>query len=175
MKEEQNVQISTFWSNLFKAPTEKEDLESVLLSMPPFAELKKKHIRLLMNLVHNRVYQPNEKLFVQGDPGIALFIVREGEIVVSNEDEENNVHKLATFSRGDFFGELAMLDNEVRSASATAIKESSVAVIFKPDIDEFIDRNPKEGVQILRGISRIIATRLRLVNQEYYKLFRQSK
>lgn len=174
MKKESNISQSTFWSNLFKAPTETEDLESVLSAMPPFKELKKKYIKQLINIVHNRVYQPNEYIFMQGDPGIGLFIIREGEIIVTNTDNEGNKHELAAFSRGDFFGELAMLDDAVRSASAIAHKESNVAVIFKPDLDEFMNRNPKQGNKILLGISKIITTRLRIVNEEYFDLYRKT-
>jgi len=109
---------------------------------------------------------------MQGDPGIGLFIIREGEIVITYTDDEGEKYELATFTRGDFFGELAMLDDTSRSASAIAHKESNVAVIFKPDLDEFMNRYPKQGNKILLGISKIVTTRLRLVNQEYFGLYR---
>ena len=77
-------------------------------------------------------------------------------------------------TRGDFFGELALLDEEKRSASAIALKDSQVAVIFKPDLDEFVETHSKEGIQILRGISQIVATRLRNLNQDYFTLYNKT-
>ena len=162
---------SSFWANLFKTPAEKSDLEELLLSMPPFEELSSKYIKLLMQIIHNRAYESNEYIFYQGDPGIALYIIRDGSVAITQTVAENKVIELAELERGDFFGELALLDDEVRSGSAIAIEPSSLAVIFKPDLDEFIERYPKVGIKILRGISTIISTRLRRLNDEYFSLY----
>lgn len=161
---------SSFWQNLFKTPTEKDDLEEVLKSMPPFRNLKSHHLKLLIKVIHNRVYTANEHIFFQGDPGIGLYIIVDGEVLITRE-EEHHRFDLALLNRGDFFGEIALLDEEKRSASAIALKETQIAVIFKPDLDEFVEKFPKEGVNILRGISQIIATRLRNLNQDYFALY----
>jgi len=167
--EEQNKTIreSSFWANLFKAPTEKSDLENVLLSMPPFKTFGSNYMKLLMKLIHNRYYAANEYVFYQGDPGIGLYIIREGEVLITQTMKDNRQYDLVKFQRGDFFGELALLDNYPRSASAIAIKDSNLAVIFKPDLDEFVEKYPKKGIHILRGMSQIIATRLRNVHADY--------
>ncbi|MCX6167802.1 MAG: cyclic nucleotide-binding domain-containing protein [Ignavibacteriales bacterium] len=161
---------SSFWSNLFKTPTEKSELEEVLLSMPPFQNLNSKLLKLLMKTFHNRVYSANESIFLQNDPGIALYIIISGEVLIS-QDAEGDRFDLALLGRGDFFGEIALLDGEKRSASATALKESQLAVIFRPDLYEFVEAHPKEGINILRGISIIVATRLRNLNQDYFSLY----
>lgn len=162
---------SSFWANLYKTPAEKSDLEHLLLAMPPFENLSSKYIKHLMQLIHNRVYEANEYVFYQGDPGIGLYIVREGSVIIKQNIDENKALELAILKRGDFFGELALLDDEVRSGSAVALAPSSIAVIFKPDLDEFIERYPKVGIKILRGISTIISTRLRRINDEYFSMY----
>ncbi|MCZ7601307.1 MAG: cyclic nucleotide-binding domain-containing protein [Melioribacteraceae bacterium] len=162
---------SSFWANLFKTPGEKSDLEELLLAMPPFENLRGKYIKLLMQIIHNRVYEANEYIFYQGDPGIGLYIVREGSVVIKQSIDDKEPIDMATLTRGDFFGELALLDDEVRSGSAVALEACSIAVIFKPDLDEFIERYPKAGLKILKGISTIISTRLRRVNDEYFSLY----
>ena len=165
---------SSFWANLFKTPAEKNDLEKVLLAMPPFQKLNSKIIKQLMKIIHNRSYEENEYIFYQGDPGIGLYIIIEGEVTILQTIEEGRVMELAHLKRGDFFGEMALLDEEVRSGSAIALKPSNMAVIFKPDLDEFIEQFPKTGVQILRGISIIITTRLRKVNDEYFSYYKEN-
>lgn len=162
---------SSFWTNLFKTPTEKSDLEQVLLSMPPFKNLSNKNFASLLKLFHNRVYAPNEYIFYQNDPGIGLYVIINGEILITFEAEDNERFDLAHLTRGDFFGELALLDNENRSASAIALKDSQLAVIFKPDLDEFIEAHPVEGIKILRGMTQIISRRLRNLNQDYIELY----
>jgi CRP-like cAMP-binding protein len=169
------IRSSSFWANLFKAPAEKSDLENVLHSMPPFKELNSKYLKLLLKLIHNRLYAPNEHIFYQGDPGIGLYIIRDGEVVVNKTTEDGEQFDLASFHRGDFFGELALLDEETRSASAIAMKETKIAVLFKPDLDEFIETYPKQGIKILRGLSQIIATRLREVNEDYLELYNSTR
>ncbi len=161
------IRASSFWANMFKSPDNKTDLENVLMAMPPFKGFDRKHTKLFMQLIHDRLYQANEYIFYQGDPGICLYIIRDGEVLISQADEHGHDHELVKFSRGDFFGELALIDDEFRSASAVALKETHIAVIFKPDLDEFIEKFPRHGISILRGISQIIATRLRNVNQDY--------
>lgn len=165
------VKTSTFWSNLFKAPAERTDIEEVLLSMPPFEGFNSTHLKNFMKIVHNRVYTSGEYIFFQGDPGIALYVIREGEVKIVKQSENGKETELARFSRGDFFGELALLDNDVRSASALAVKDSKLAVIFKPDLESFIDKFPKKGNRILKGLAQIIATRLRLLDDEFLSLY----
>ncbi len=165
---------SSFWANLFKTPTEKSELEEVLLSIPPFQSFSSKLLRLLMKVIHNRVYAANEYIFSQSDPGIALYIIIKGEVLITR-DEDSDRFDLALLGRGDFFGELALLDESKRSASAIAMKESQLAVIFKPDLDEFVEAYPKVGVNILRGISTIVATRLRNLNQDYFNLYQSTR
>lgn len=167
------IKRSSFWSNLFKAPSADADLEEVLQAMPPFEKLSSKYIKLLLQIMHNRVYQAGEYIFYEGDPGVGLYIIREGEVVIKQENNEYVEKELAVLGRGDFFGELAMLDNEIRSASAIALKDTNVAVIFKPDLDEYIDKYPSKGVHILRGLSSIITVRLRKLNYDYLTLLNE--
>lgn len=170
----QEMTKSSFWANLFKTPTEKSELEEVLLSMPPFKNLSNKNMKLLMKVLHNRIYAANEYIFYQGDPGIGLYLIIRGEILIT-EEMNGERFDLSLLTRGDFFGELALLDDEKRSASAIALKDSQLAVIFKPDLDEFVETHSKDGIQILRGISQIVATRLRNLNQDYFTLYNKTR
>lgn len=166
---------SSFWANLFKTPTKKDDLENVLLSMPPFEKLEPKYFKILLKLIHYRAYTANEYIFMQKDPGIGLYLIIKGEVLITEETEDGERFDLANLGRGDFFGELALLDEETRSASAIALKDSQLAVLFKPDLDEFVETHPKEGIKILRGMSQIIATRLRNLNHDYLSLYNRTR
>jgi CRP-like cAMP-binding protein len=170
MKENEKVVRSSFWANVFKPPTDKSDLFEILSTIPMFAELSKRDLSVLFNIIHNRSYIKAEYIFHQGDPGIGMYIIREGEVRIERKLTSGESIPLAKFKSGDFFGELALVDDEKRSASAIADTDSKVAVIFKPDLDEFISRFPKKGIQILQGISHVTAVRLRQVNEENIKL-----
>lgn len=166
---------SSFWANFFRAPSDNTDLERSLKSIPLFTHLTVKDLKLLLNLIHNRNYLPGEYIFYQGDPGIGLYIIRDGEVIIQRQTNEGEIISLATFGKGDFFGELALVDGEKRSASAIAKTETRLGVIFKPDLDDFIDKFPKKGVRILQGIAHIIAERLRRLNEEHIALQSENK
>ncbi len=161
---------SSFWSNIFNSPGEKTELQHSLRSIPIFKELSSRDTLNLINLFHNRNYLAGEYIFYQTDPGIGLYIIREGEVIIQRNIDSDLIITLATFVQGDFFGELALIDGEKRSASAIAKTDTKLAVIFKPDLDDFIERFPKKGIKILQGITEIVSTRLRKLNEEHISL-----
>lgn len=161
---------SKFWANIFNPPTEADELVISLQAIPLFKTLNKKDFSILMNIIHNRNFLADEFIFYQGDPGIGLYIIREGEVIISRESEAGDKVTLAVFQKGDFFGELALIDNDTRSASAIAKTDAKLSVIFKSDLDEFIEKYPKKGIRILKGIAEITALRLRILNEDYFYL-----
>ncbi|MBN1638045.1 MAG: cyclic nucleotide-binding domain-containing protein [Ignavibacteriales bacterium] len=163
-------QRSSFWANLFKRPTEMSELKNLLRSIPPFEKLSSKYLNQIIKLTHNRNYEENEFIFYQGDPGMSLYIVRSGGVVVSYLREDNTEINLAEYSTGDFFGELALIDGDTRAASAYATEKTNLTILFKPDLDDFIKKYPNKGIEIQEGIMKIITTRLRNIYNEYFEL-----
>lgn len=171
MTEENKKTIhSSFWANIFHTPTESDELVNSIQAIPLFKSLTKKDITGLLGIIHNRNYIAGEYIFYQGDPGIGLYLIRDGEVLISRESKKGDKITLAVFQKGDFFGELALIDNDKRSASAIAQSDTKLSVIFKPDLDEFIEKYPKKGVKILQGIAEITAVRLRTLNEDYFNL-----
>ena len=176
MTEENKKTIhSSFWANIFHTPTETDELVTSLKNIPLFKSLTKKDVSSLLNLMHERIYVSGEYIFYQGDPGLGLYLIREGEVIISRESDKNEKIQLAVIQKGDFFGELALVDNEKRSASAIANTDTKLSVIFKPDLDEFIEKYPKKGIKILQGIAEITALRLRTMNEDYFNLRTEKK
>ncbi|MBN2570667.1 MAG: Crp/Fnr family transcriptional regulator [Ignavibacteriales bacterium] len=163
-------QRSSFWANLFKRPTEMSELKNLLKSIPAFENLNSKYLNMLIKITHNRNYEENEFVFYQGDPGMCLYIVRSGKVVISYLNDNNTEINLANYETGDFFGELALIDGETRAASAYATEKTNLTILFKPDLDEFIKKFPTKGIEIQQGIMKIITTRLRNLYNEYFEL-----
>ncbi len=175
--EEKNEEVihSSFWSNLFNAPTEKSDMLKSLQAIPIFKELSKKDLSLITELIHYRNYLAGEFIFYQDDPGLGLYLIREGEVTIAQVNSSGENLPLAYLFKGDFFGELALIDGEKRSATAIAKTDAKIAVIFKPDIDEFIEKYPSKGIKILKGILQIVTYRLRKINNEFLKINHSQK
>ena len=171
MAEEQKKTVhSSFWANIFHPSTEQDELFKSLQTVPLFKTLSKKDFIVLKNNIHKRNHLAGEFIFYQGDPGIGLYIIKNGKVIISRESDDGDKITLAVFQQGDFFGELALIDNDTRSASAIAEVDTELYVIFKPDLDEFIEKYPKKGIKILTGISEITASRLRNLNEDYFNL-----
>ena len=176
MPEEKKKTIhSSFWANIFNPPTESDDLVKTLRSIPIFKSLTKRDFSTFISIFHNRNYLSGEYIFYQGDPGIGLYIIRDGQVEIVRDNEKGDKLTLATIQKGDFFGELALIDGEKRSASAVAKNDTRLSVIFKPDLDEFIEKYPKKGIKILQGIAEITTVRLRSLNEDYFKIRTEHK
>jgi len=176
MAEEKKKTIhSSFWANIFNPPTESDDLVKSLRLIPIFKSLTKRDFSTFLGIIHNRNYLAGEYIFYQGDPGIGLYIIREGEVEIVRENDKGDKLTLAAIHKGDFFGELALIDGEKRSASAMAKSDTRLSVIFKPDLDEYIEKYPKKGINILQGIAEITAIRLRTLNEDYFKIRTEHK
>lgn len=162
---------SSFWANLFKTHAEKDEITEILTSTPPFSTFTDKDIELLLPIMHNRIYTANEYIYFQDDPGTAFYFIQEGEVSLEMSFNDNKKFNVGRYKKGDIFGELSMLENEKRYASAIALKDSKLIVIFKPDLDEFIDKYPKKGIMVLRGISQIFAHRFSNLTRDYINFF----
>lgn len=169
--EKSKLLTHSYWANVFKGTPKKRELMNELRELPPFAGLKKHLLYELSKIVHTRNYSSGEHIFIEGDPGIGLYVINQGEIEIYQGEGKEKTVVLARMSDGDFFGELALIDGETRSASAIARTDCEVSVIFKPDFDELLQKNPKEGLLILTELTKIIITRLRQLNIDYSKLY----
>ncbi|CUU07284.1 Cyclic nucleotide-binding domain-containing protein [Candidatus Thermokryptus mobilis] len=159
------------WTNIFKGRRKKDEaVESILQQVPAFSHLKPKEISLLASIVHRREYKKGEYIFYQGDPGLGMYIILQGEVLIQYTDPDGNKKDLAILRDGDFFGEIALIDESPRSASAICRIDSEIIGFFRPDLFEIIEKHPKLGIQIVLKLAEIIAERLRRTNQEVTQL-----
>jgi CRP-like cAMP-binding protein len=165
------IKKSSFWSNLFKTPQKKDTLVKIFQSSPIFKDLDEKELNFIIKTVNQRVYQPGEYIFLKGDPGVGLFFILEGNVNIILNNNSGKEYVLAELSAGDFFGEVSLLGEETRTASAVATSDTKIAVFFKDDFDQFIDSYPDRGVKILKGMSAVLATRLKNINDDFYNLY----
>lgn len=101
---------------------------------------------------YGRVYKPGEAIFHEGEAGEAMFIIQAGEVRIHKRVRDRET-TLAVLKAGDFFGEMAIIDQEPRSASATAGEEAKILVLSKDIFESQIKTNPKIIMAILRKMS----------------------
>jgi CRP-like cAMP-binding protein len=99
------------------------------------------------------MFAAGEVIFRQGDLGTEMFIIQEGEVqIVKHIGEE--AHILSRLEKGDFFGEMSVLESMPRTADAVAATEVRVLVINGARFDEMLRKNPEVAVRIIRKYSK---------------------
>jgi len=102
----------------------------------------------------------NEPIFKQGDPGKIMYVVQEGQVEVLQEVGEIEI-QVAVLERGDFFGEMAVLEDEARSHSIRALEGGAKLVtISRSGFQTMLKRNPEIAVRMIRKLGK------RLLNAE---------
>ena len=159
--------LNPLWGNLFgagpAASPEEEEIVLVLKGIPLFEGLTRRELAAVTRILYRRVYQPEETIFHQGDPGLGMYIIVHGTVGIVNPSAG---HTLAELHDGDFFGELALLDELPRSATAVARRPSTILGFFQPDFFALVDRHPRLGVKIMLRLARMVGRRLRAAGDQ---------
>jgi signal transduction histidine kinase len=134
--------------------------ESKLFRDLPPAELT--HLR---RLAREQAYHSGQSVFQQGDPGDALYLVKSGWIQIAIHTEAGERLALSRIFPGEIFGEMAVLDAEPRSATATAAEEAEVYRFSRPELIELLGASPSIALAVMRAIS----LRLRDFNSRYVR------
>jgi CRP-like cAMP-binding protein len=108
-----------------------------------------------------------EDIFIQGVPGAGMYIILEGEVSILVEPENKEI---ALLKEGEFFGELALLDESPRSATARSKEGCTVLGFFQSDLFSLLERSPKLGAKIILRLARIIGERLKFSNEQIFVL-----
>ncbi len=168
---EQATTQSSLWHNFFRQRIEEDNsLEALLSRVQIFSQLTNRELRKVSSIVHRREYAANEYVFSQGDPGLGMYVIEDGEVSIIYSDEASIEKELTLLKAGDFFGELSLLDESPRSASAIAKAPSRIIGFFRPDLIDLLNRSPKSGTKILFKLGEVIGTRLRITNEQLGKL-----
>ena len=106
-----------------------------------------------------------EMVFSQGDAGDGLYIVSSGSVSVFQQEKDETHLKLTEVKTGAFFGEMALLSDSPRTASAVAAEDAELLVLNRADLLNLAETRPRIGVKIVVQLSQIVAERLRRTNR----------
>jgi CRP/FNR family transcriptional regulator, cyclic AMP receptor protein len=162
------MQEDTMWGNVFrKQELGTPGILAVLSNIPVFKDLSRKELKAIERILHKRTYKKDEALFNEGDPGVGMYIIEHGRINITIGSENKMV---ASLSNGEFFGEMALLSETPRTATAVAAVPTNILGFFQSDLFGLTETNPKMGNKILFKIAQMIAERLRFSNLENQQL-----
>jgi CRP-like cAMP-binding protein len=133
----------------------------VLSEMELFSEIDYNFLVILSNLFEERVYNQAEIIFKEDSIGTSMMMITSGEVRISQISDQQTEEALIILKKGDVFGEMALLDDMPRSATAIANTNVIIFEIQRERFLNFIENNKEAGVKILMKLAKILSSRLR--------------
>src|SRR5580658_1784022 len=130
-----------------------------------FRELLPGDLKDLREAARVLTFAAGQLIFSQGDPGDGIYFVKDGTVQISTTVSTGETKVLSMLAAGDLFGEMAVLDSDPRSATATADKPTTVYYISRPELIKLLDRMPRLAAALMRELSR----RIRTFNDQYVR------
>ncbi len=125
-------------------------------------KLSSLEINFLTSLSRERKYGPNQVIFREGDTGNEMYVVLEGRVMISKYIPGAGEEALAFLERGGYFGEMALIDNEPRSADAKAHEAGTVVLAISREVlAGILDIHKLSSIRLLTILCNLVASRLR--------------
>jgi CRP/FNR family cyclic AMP-dependent transcriptional regulator len=137
-------------------------VEATLQKVPLFSQLGPADLQRVLEVARERAYPKNSVILFEDDPGDALYIVKQGQVKVVLIGEDGREVILSVLGEGDFFGEMALIDDEPRSAHVIAMDDSTLLVLRREDFQGLLMQTPAMALAMLRELTR----RLRRVDEK---------
>ena len=144
-----------------------EDTIALLRAVPVFSELGEDELARVAEVAVPRQFVAGEVVFREGDESSTCYVVRNGRARAVREHPDGRSITLANFGPGDIFGELAMFDDERRSATIETLEDTEAIAILGGDMRRLLSEHAEISVKLLASLGR----RLRETNE---RLARQS-
>ncbi|HUB35309.1 MAG TPA: Crp/Fnr family transcriptional regulator [Solirubrobacteraceae bacterium] len=143
------------------------EVVELLARVPVFSTLVPEDLTRIAELAVPRELEPGQVVFREGDSSDTCYVVRSGRARAIREHSDGRVITLATFGPGDIFGELALFEDERRSATVEAVSPTTVVAVLGPDMRRLMVEHPDISTRLVIALGR----RLRETNE---RLARQS-
>ncbi|MDE3069140.1 MAG: Crp/Fnr family transcriptional regulator [Acidobacteriota bacterium] len=131
-----------------------QETVALLARVPAFATLAESDLERIAEVAVPRRFEPGEVVFREGDASDTCYIVRAGSCRAVHEHPDGRTIALATFGPGDIFGELAMFEEERRSATVEATEELHVVGLLGGDMRRLMREHPEIAVGLVIALGR---------------------
>ncbi len=130
-----------------------------------FRGLDEEQLEIVGQHVDGHIFETGEVVFEEGDPGDSVYFIIDGELDVTMQSDWEEEVKLASLGPGHSCGEISIIDDLPRSASVTAVTQSSVLSLNKKGFEQVVDEHPVIGVILLKGLARFLCEHVRESNE----------
>lgn len=152
-----------------------KDVLTVLKKISLFDEIKndEEAMNILSKTFTIRPFKKGEEVITEGDVGSEMFIIAEGAVEIKKRTRAGDNYTVVRLKaiHNVFFGELGLIDNDKRSATVTAIANSTFLVVNEKNFLKLGKDHPAISLPITRAISKILAERLRKTTDDMMTIF----
>ncbi len=130
-------------------------------------------LELVLGLFQERQIKPNAAIFTEKMPAEALYIIKSGSVRITMMAGEGEEMGLLLLGPGEFFGELALIQEEARLVSARADTAVDLLLLTRKDFHALIDLDPRTACRVLMAIARLLAMRVKAYNERLKEILLQ--
>jgi CRP/FNR family cyclic AMP-dependent transcriptional regulator len=123
--------------------------QELVQRVPLFSDLDKKELKALASSMKERIFDPGDTISTEGQSGIGFFIIEDGEASVSVGGQER-----ATLKGGDYFGEVALIDDGARTATVTARTKLKTYGITSWEFRPLVEENAELAWKMLQTMAK---------------------
>jgi CRP/FNR family cyclic AMP-dependent transcriptional regulator len=132
-------------------------MDKTIRSIPFFSVCSDEELKELRSVVTEKFFNKNEIILLEEDTGNYMYVILSGKVKAVHVHAEGNEHILAVHARGDFFGEMALLDGMTEPATVVAMEDTHILILSKKNFDQYLVKNEKA----LRQVILVLCSRLR--------------
>lgn len=131
-----------------------------------FENLTAGELEKILSICVKQTFDKGAVIFKEGDPGDRCYVITTGEVRISKFIPNIGEEALAVLKPGDYFGEMALIDNFPRSAHAISNTDVDVFAINKTDLDKVLIMDREMGYKLLWTFTKTLSRRLRETNEK---------
>ncbi len=152
------------WGNIFtKRDPSRNSIMEILQEIPLFQGLSSKEFARIEENLYLRKYRADEFIFREAEPGLGMYIISQGSVWIQTASGPagDMVEPILELEKGDFFGEMSLIEEHAHVVSARANAYTELLGFFRPDFLSLIQHHPRLGTKLLLSLGRIVSTRFR--------------
>ena len=140
--------------------------DTLIQTVPLFSDLSETSLKVITEKMVARSYDKEKMILIEESAGETFFLISNGSVKITRMSDDGREVILAILGEGDFFGEMALLDGEGRSANVVALEDAEVLTLQRSDFLDILERFPKIAIHLLKELT----TRIRHSDQQIESL-----
>lgn len=152
---------------------DKKDISNCIQKIPLFQKVSqdRKSIDAISSIIEIRYYQQGEYVFREQEKGDELFIILSGTVRVCKTTTYEEEYTIVDLHKDSYFGEIALMDDDVRSASIQVIEDCALIVIGRDKFEALGDKHPEITLPITKTLAKSLCEKLRNTNRDVILLY----